>query len=346
MRRLNRLKRSKYIDLYPIKPWILRDLYNEHLSINYQSIFFGLNLGFIFNDGWNQIFPRQCGGRKKAKNIKRADCLRNLQKTSNTVEKVNKSGKRRSSIRKSLHALLPNLNDVVVPNIPPNRQSMNDVVVVRRLNEINELSREVTRMSIDANLQNGVKILSGSFSQCSEEMSNDTMGTQCTSMSLMSIVHSISNPPSQWTTNNLDKILKEGDKLLGKSIKIRYAYLQRTKQLVPNYKYLSVDDLIKMNPIEFANERFDIESENAIISDAYFEPEAIATYNRSTTRREYEFAFGLVFPRFNNCILTIGIYTYAILYEQNNEREIYHFFIHIHTMATCQLYFHLKESDS
>lgn len=76
------------------------------------------------------------------------------------------------------------------------------------------------------------KILQGSFSQLSSEfMSNETLGTQCTSMSVISVIYSSLKGPSNWSMYDMNDILFEDDKHHQEIIKKRKEHLQNSNQL-------------------------------------------------------------------------------------------------------------------
>lgn len=158
----------------------------------------------------------------------------------------------------------------------------------------------------------------GSFSQSSIEfMHEDTVGTQCTTMSLMSIIHSHSKSPSRWTEEDLDMILLQGDKLHQLAIAKRYEHLNQTNQLpyVNEYRYLSVDDLLPVVPIEFNGQFYEFINNGAEINAIYFEQPNFGKYESNLTKEELNFAFMHTFPKYNNCVITIAEYSFAILYD-------------------------------
>lgn len=128
---------------------------------------------------------------------------------------------------------------------------------------------------------------------------------------------------------DLDNILLEGEKCHEFAIERRYKYLEAFGQLtdVDEYRFLCADDLVTVNPLKFNEEDFMIESESTFINEAYFGKRNInGTHIKSATIKEFHFALQLVFPKYSNCIITIEVYTYAILYEKNGSKIIYHLF--------------------
>lgn len=247
----------------------------------------------------------QRGGRKKTKNIQKVDNLRKVRRSSGMIQK-----KRKSSGICSL---------VVSDNTKPS--SLENVKT-----KVRRLSRKFRRLSLKINQNDIVK---ASFSQSStNHMSAQTVGTQCTSMSLVSIIHASLKPPSEWLSSDLNNILLQGDNVHGIAIERRLEHLQQSGQLdsVQEYRYLDVGDLIEINPIEYNGEYYEIEDQSVEILQAYLEPSVAGLYQKFATKEEFEFAFTHIFPEHSNCILTIGVYSYAIHREKFQGRDIYFFF--------------------
>lgn len=130
--------------------------------------------------------------------------------------------------------------------------------------KLRRLSEKFRRLSLKID-QND--ILKGTFSQCSANMSDRTAGTQCTTMSLVSIIHAFLKPPSEWLSSDLDNILLQGDNVHGIAITKRHEHLQESGQLdlVREYRYLDVGDLLEINPIQYNGEYYEIEDQSTEI---------------------------------------------------------------------------------
>lgn len=101
--------------------------------------------------------------------------------------------------------------------------------------------------------------------------------------------------------------------------------------------YANVDDILKIKPLRFDERKFDIENKYAEIIEEYWKTEENkpAAADADTVApppldlfREDNLHILLLtcFSKYNNCVITIDLYTYAILSEQQDEQTIYHFF--------------------
>lgn len=106
-----------------------------------------------------------------------------------------------------------------------------------------------TNLSREQNNSVNNTVILGNFHQGSDRFHPELQGLQCTAISVFSLVYAFQNNCVQWTPNDIDNILTEGNSY----------YIFCLKQLIIHPRYLSVNEclgVIILDKIEFKIEEY------------------------------------------------------------------------------------------
>lgn len=276
----------------------------------------------------------QCGGRKKKKIIEKS---KYLDKSVNALcageaDKIISNISKENELNMN-HNILSSNEKTVLASTPCAEKTAKTISNI--LNENKSLNYNFKRLSLNevaklVNKDHIKKTLYGSFSQGSiEHMLPETVGTQCTTMSIMSIIYSYVKVPSLWTEDDLNEILLNGDKQHLSIIEKRIEHLNKSSNklhlITDPLQYLNVDNFLEISKkIEFNENYFEVLSEGDYISDQYFKTRD--NFDGHLNEDELKFVFGMTFPKFSNCVITIENISMAIMYEICDEEVHFHLF--------------------